>query len=142
MLLNVYTNFSAGGIYCRDMYTISLPQRITDKTETWFYHEEEVDFLRFRFQTPTKMPKQVFVFNLTNRKIYRYKFYMEFENETPEGDLCDFTYCYQRWNEYTLVGELTQEYRWVYCGLDTIYLKYAEIKKLLENYEETFYYFK
>lgn len=136
MLLDIYNTFPDGDIYYRDLYTINLPQEITDAVETWFDRQEDVDFVKFRFEYNTKMPKQIFVFNLTNRKIYRYKFYHMFADETY-GEPCDFTYCYQRYDEYTLIGDLTLEYDWVFRGLDNIYLKYAEIMKLLKNYRKT-----
>lgn len=143
MLLDVYQKFSAGGVLCRDQYTINLPKETTDKSETWYHHQEEVQYLRFRFIKRTKLPKSIYVFNLTNQKIYRYAYDYMFTNKDYEnGGISDYTYCYLRETEYTMVTNTWVEDKWIYGGLDDIYLTTSEVRELLKNYKRTYEFFR
>lgn len=144
MLLDVYTNFSAGGRLCRDQYTINLPKEIADKVvETWYHHQEEVNSFRLRFEKRIKLPKSIYVFNLSNRKIYRYVYSYQFSNMDYENNKIEnYAYCYYRETEYTMVNDTRVEDRWIYGGLDNIYLTTKEVRELLKNYERTYEFFK
>ncbi len=66
-----------------------------------------------------------------------------FTNKDYEnGGISDYTYCYLRETEYTMVTNTWVEDKWIYGGLDDIYLTTAEVRELLKNYKRTYEFFR